>query len=78
MMVFDFGAIFLCKILLQDCVSPHRAHEAGGNSPAIPREADSIAAYTATWILPSETCAENPQVPSVASGANFILTTVST
>jgi hypothetical protein len=64
--------------VLQDCVSPHRAHEAGGNSPAIPRKADSITAYSATWILPSETCAENTQIPSLASGANIILSTVDT
>jgi hypothetical protein len=57
-------------IILQDCVSPHRAHEARGNSSAVSGEAGSFTAYTATGIIPSETCAEDPEIPSLASGVN--------
>jgi hypothetical protein len=68
----------LYVIILQDCVSPHRAHETGYNSTAVSGEADGFAACTAAGIISSETCAENPQIPSLASGTNFILITVVT
>ena len=63
-------------IILQDCVSPHRAHETGYDSTAVSGEADGFTACTATGIISSKTCTENPQVPSLASGTNFILIVV--
>lgn len=57
-------------IILQDCVSPDRAHETGSNSSTVSGEASSFTTYTATGIIPSETCAEDPEIPSLASGIN--------
>ena len=65
-------------IILQDCVSPHRAHETGYYSTAVSGEADGFTACTATGIISSETCAANPQISSLASGTNFVLISVVT